>query len=192
MFNRELILNEAQKQVILSGILGDGNIKRNGKNYYYREGHSKKETEYCKFKHDILQPYISKGGFHLVNKRDGQFGFQTINSPTLREYKAMDIYSVINALNEFGLLLYILDDGWINYKSYNLCMGLFNDDIINEIISKYNSTFNINCYKINNKQKAISFVNCMEPLLVEFKKYIPHNIDVYRNKVQPMLNIWKV
>ena len=128
----------------------------------------------------------------MVDKRDGQFGFQTINSPTLREYKAMDIYSVINALNEFGLLLYILDDGWINYKSYNLCMGIFNDDIINEIISKYNSTFNINCYKINNKQKAISFVNCMEPLLVGFKKYIPHNIDVYRNKVQPMLNIWKV
>ena len=29
-------------------------------------------------------------------------------------------------------------------------------DFINEIISKYNSTFNINCYKINNKQNSFN------------------------------------
>ena len=36
-----------KEQIILSGILGDGNLKKNGKtNYYYRESHSILEEEY--------------------------------------------------------------------------------------------------------------------------------------------------
>lgn len=191
MLNREINLSKLQEQIILSGILGDGNLKRNGRNYYYRETHSKKELEYCKFKHDILLPYISKGGFHLTDKRDGQYGFQTINSPTFSVYKKMEITDVIDKLNKFGLILYILDDGWINYKSYNLSTGIFDDSIIDLIIRKYNQEFNCQCFKINHKRKAISFRGCMSQILPYFKEYIPSNIDIFKNKVQPMLNIWE-
>lgn len=190
--NREVELNETQKQVILSGILGDGNLKRNGNNYYYRETHSRKEMEYCYWKFELLQPYISKSCFHKTDKRDGQMGFQTINSPTFREYKKLTIEEVIERLDKFGLLLFILDDGWLSKGHLVLSGGALTREQLELVVDKYNAEFDINCKIIGVKRLDISFCGCNEKLIPYFQEYIPNDLDVFQKKIQPILNKFKV
>lgn len=185
-------LTDVQEQVILSGILGDGNIKRNGSNYYYRESHSKKQIEYCHFKYEILKEHTSKSGFRQVDNRDGQWGFQTINAVNLKDYKELSKCEVIDRLNQFGLLLYILDDGWLSKYTYNLSTGMLNEDEVVHLMNKFDKEFNIHCKLIGYKRSDISFAGYTEILVRSFKKYIPNDIDIFRNKVQPMINKFKV
>lgn len=189
--NVEINFNQKQEQVILSGILGDGNIKRNGRNYYYRETHAKKEKEYCEFKHNMLQPYISKGGFKISDKRDGQWGFQTINSPSLKEYKKMSKSEVIDRLDDFGLVLFLLDDGWKKTFGWNVSVCDFNQDERNLLIKKLNSVFNISSHEIKVDAVSITKDNII-PILKSMKKHIPHDIDIYKNKIENLIKKFKV
>lgn len=189
--NEKFELNEKQKQIILSGILGDGNLKRNGSNYYYRETHAIKEKEYCKMKHDILSPFISKGGFHLTDKRDGQWGFQTRNSPTLKEYKKMTLIEVIDRLDKFGLIIYLLDDGWKRDAGWNLSVAALSQEEIDAVIEKYNKEFGTTCSEIS--YKTVSFRSSDMPLILPYmKKYIDNDIDIYKNKIKDLIDKFKV
>lgn len=190
--NRQVNLSETQKQVILAGILGDGNLKRNGSNYYYRETHALGEKDYCAWKCDLLQPYISKSGLHTTDKRDGQLGFQTINSPTFIEYKYLPLETVIDRLDKFGLLLFILDDGWFSKNHLVLSGGALSLELINHLVDKYNSEFNIKSKIIGHKRLDISFAGCNENLTPYFVQYIPAELDVFQKKIQPILNKSKV
>lgn len=180
--------NETQNQIILSGILGEGNIRRNGGNRYYRETHSKKEKDYCKYKCDCLQPYISKSGFHVTDKRDGQFGFQTRNSPTLIYYKNLTKLEVIEKLNHYGLLLYILDDGWFSYDHHVLSLGTLTEKEQFAVRDKYNKEFNIKSHIIGINRKDLSFAGCQKEMIPYFIKLIPNHLDVFRKKVTPIIN----
>lgn len=189
--NIEVFLTEKQEQVILSGILGDGNIKRNGRNFYYRETHSKKEKDYVFWKYSILKEHISKSGFRIMDNRDGQWGFQTINSPTFLKYKNMSTIDVINSLNEFGMLLYLLDDGWSKPAGYYLSVAaLSNEERIN-LLNKINSLFNTEASLIQTDAISIRKKD-IQKILPYFKKMIPNNIDIYKNKIQPLCNKFKI
>ena len=190
--NKELFLTQKQEQILLSGKIGDGNFKRNGSNVYYRETHSVREKEYCKWKHDILIPNISKSGFHITDKRDGQWGFQTINSPTLRYYRSLSISETITKLDKFGLLVLILDDGWMSRNHLMLSTGKLSSDEIDLLLNQYYKEFGIKPHLVGIKRKDISFSDCTEPLFPYFKSYFPNNIDVFEKKVKPFRNKFKV
>lgn len=189
--NKRFIFTVQQYQLILAGILGDGNIKRNGSNFYYRETHSKKEKEYCKWKHDILIDFISKKGFGITDKRDGQYGFQTMNSVTFRSFKAMTKGDVIAELNRFGVLVYLLDDGWRRDSGYALCTGVLTDDEVRQLKDKIDSLFNTDVKIISHQTISIRKADIIK-MLPYFKKYIPADIDIYQHKIQPLCNKYKV
>lgn len=122
--NLQVLFTFDQDQLILAGILGDGSIKKNGKNSYYRETHAIKEAEYVKWKYEILKDMCSQKGLYITDKRDDQIGFHTITSKSFNYYKNLDKKDVISQLTELGLLVYLLDDGWRTASSYRLCTGV--------------------------------------------------------------------
>ena len=189
--NPTVTFSEHQEQIILGGILGDGNIKRNGSNYYYREAHSRTEFEYCYWKMEQLEPYISKGGFHITDKRGYQMGFQTINSPSFSEYKSMDTVEVINSLDVTGAVVYLLDDGWAKPVGYCLSTGSMDRETEYVLVNKLNEIFDTNATVISHN--AIAFHKADMPnLLSAMKRVIPEEIDIYKKKLKPLIEKFKV
>lgn len=189
--NPTVTFSEHQEQIILGGILGDGNIKRNGSNYYYREDHGRTELEYCYWKMEQLEPYISKGGFHITDKRRNQMGFQTVNSPTFSEYKHMETIEVINALDETGAVVYLLDDGWARDTGFCLSTGSFDRETENALVAKLNEIFDTNATVISHQ--TISFHKSDMPnLLAAMNRVIPHDIDIYKKKIKRLTEKFKV
>lgn len=184
----EIYLNDIQHQLILGGILGDGNIKQNGSNCYYRETHGRSEKEYIYWKYTIMSEYVSKSGFHITDKRDNQYGFQTINSPTFTKYKNMTKLEVIDNINEFGLLIYLLDDGWRkgNY-GYYISTGILDNKESNALVDRLNTVFDIESHLIQHNTIAINKPD-IPYLLPYFVKYIPNNIDIFKKKIQPFVD----
>lgn len=189
--NQSVTFSHHQEQIILGGILGDGNIKRNGSNYYYREAHGKTELEYCYWKMEQLEPYISKGGFHVTDKRDGQMGFQTVNSPTFSKYKGMETVEIINSLDALGATVYLLDDGWAKPAGYCLSTGSFDRETEILLVEKLNEIFDTSATVVSNH--TISFHKSDMPnLLSKMKEVIPDDIDIYKKKLKPLIEKFKV
>jgi recombination protein RecA len=104
-----------QKEVAVGSILGDGNLKRSGKNTKLRIGHGKKQIEYAKWKSTIFKDLISYSGPNSV----GGWNFEL--KPTydctpwhLELYKDSGRVVTESFLSELSLLslaIWYLDDG---------------------------------------------------------------------------------
>ena len=107
--NKTFNITPNAEQIILSGILGDGNIRKIGNGAIYREQHGKTEFEYCKWKYNMLSD-LTKDKKMYIYKND-KLSFDTYNTKQLLEYANMDYKEIIDKLNELGIVLYLLDDG---------------------------------------------------------------------------------
>lgn len=128
-------VNEIQNQILLSGKLGDGNYKSNGKyNAYYRESHASDELGYLKWKANELKNMLSSKGIIKINidfNNNKSFAvqqpyyFMTKTSPTFANYQKLSIDKTISKLNEKGLIMFMLDDGWYTNHLYkgNFCIS---------------------------------------------------------------------
>lgn len=182
--DKRCLLTLQQHQLILGGILGDGNLKRNGSNFYYRESHSAKEREYCQWKCELFGNLVSKSGLHLVDKRDGQFGFQTKNFVTFRYYKNLTIEEVIADLSHFGVLIFILDDGWANGHALRIANGVLSRSQRELFKSQVDSLFGIDL-KLCKYDMGILHQD-LPKVLPYFKEYVPNTIDVYQKKIKTL------
>lgn len=189
--NQTVTFSSHQEQIILGGILGDGNIKRNGSNYYYRESHGRTELEYCYWKMEQLEPYISKGGFHVTDKRDNQMGFQTVNSPSFSTYKSMTTAEVIQALDETGAVIYLLDDGWAKDVGYSVSTGSMDRETETILVNKLNEIFDTNASVVS-YQTICFHKSDMPNLLSAMNRVIPKDIDIYNKKIKRLTEKFKV
>lgn len=127
-----LSLNENQLQVILSGLLGDGNIHTTNSNSTLFTTNCKYE-EYIDFKINLL------GDMFKNKKRLEHNGFcgtpiftmRTKSSKELEQIKAMSIQDILDNLTELGVALWFYDDGSLHKSTlfYNLNTHAFSKDI---------------------------------------------------------------
>lgn len=130
-------LDNLQNQILLSGILGDGNFKKNGKNYFYRESHAEDELDYLSWKAHILMPLIRPKGVHPIKSagynKQQMYLFETKNSPSLNQYAKMSRIEVIQQLNIFGFILWFFDDGWQNNNQLIISGGILSEKELEEV-----------------------------------------------------------
>lgn len=203
-------LSELQKQILLSGIFGDGSYKKNGKvGFQYREQHASAEKEYCKWKFDNLGKLTE--GYHFYcrdttnNNLEPVYGFETMTTVDLKPYAELHKYKMtaIELLNEIGLSLLILDDGWKNTKTsypYNITFTLttyqYTQELRDKIIKQYEKYFGEGCCnevgikridlrfnKESSKKIAEIVINLMgEEIDVVQKKLFKNNDIIVENK----------
>lgn len=180
------------EQIILSGIIGDGSIKRNGRyNYYYSECHAFDELEYLKWKFDNLGDLTKlankygKGlyGKNFGNQSSNAMEFTTLTTPSLKRFYEMKKIDVINNLNELGLWLLIFDDGWANKKKgigYNVYIssGVLNIEELNAVIFKIKEVFGLESRLIGKRKDISITMNDEKWIENSLKKYGLHNLDV--------------
>ena len=190
--------SETSRQIILSGILGDGRLKKNGKkNYYYSECHALGEKEYCIWKHeqlikdDISVPTMLYGK-NLNNEHNDAIEFCTRTSPSLIPYANMSKLEIIEQLNELGLLLYLLDDGWISKHSklgnFVLCTYLLTVEERLAVTNKYNTLLGTHGHDIGHKRVDTAFSSDDNFIFFNIaKEYIPLETDIVQKKFETML-----
>lgn len=187
--NQTFELNTLQEQIILSGIIGDGRLKKNGKNnYYYSECHSLKESEYLEWKYKMLGELTANNKIYnknFNNKHTKALEFTTKTTPTLVKYAEMTKEQVISKLNELGILLLILDDGWYsnNCKLGRISVGMKNKTDRHNFIQQCKLILGIEPYEVGIKRVdiSISSVDC-KVLLDVIKKYNMFDLDIVVKK----------
>lgn len=190
--NIEVKMNHRMNQIILSGIIGDGRLKRNGsQNYYYSECHAMGESEYVKWKFDNLGELTDIGrsngkllyGKNNNNHHSDALEFTTLTTPTLIKYAEMEKEDVIKNLDDLGLILLILDDGWTQrYKSGHRTMlsisGLRPTEKI-LLKEKYEDVFKIEGSLFGIKRVDLGFKASDESVFIKtLEKYNLRELDV--------------
>lgn len=191
--NPEFTLTPKQHQIILGGIIGDGNLKKNGNNYYYRECHAIPEREYLEWKFNELGE-VTTGHLQEIPARvptqNPQVGFQTKCSPTFIKYAKLTKSEVISQMNELGVLIWMLDDGWLskNCKNNLICIakGTLTEEESNLMIDKLyecglyasiqKSRGDFRLYYANNRRiKDLTYT------------YLPRTMDIVEKKINGLI-----
>ena len=190
--NQIVNIDNDMHQIIISGILGDGRIKKNGKfNYYYSECHAMGEQEYLLWKKDMLKDLTKNSEVYKKNynnKYNDALEFTSLTTPSLIPYSQLSKKDCIIQLDELGLLLLILDDGWgRKYTNGNgLCLS-FNNHYIDELYllkDAYNSVLDVNSKVVGKKIKFLSFSYKYEYIFKDIvRKYNMQHLDVVKKKM---------
>ena len=188
-------IKDVQHQILVSGKIGDGNFKKNGINYYYRETHSIKEKEYLLWKYNQMKNITTKKTYHHPKRNENQndqISFQTRNSPTFEKYAKMSNKEAIDEMDELGFILLVLDDGWCrrytNSFGYAISVAGITHKEQMQLLDKIQNVFKINCKmlgleKENNGYIAINSKEAPK-ILHMILKYFPKDMDIIKNKFQ--------
>lgn len=189
--NTPIEIDYLTNQIILSGILGDGRIKQNGKsNCYYSECHAMGEKDYCEWKMLHMGDLTKNTQLYEKNRHNDSCNaveFTTKTTPSLNKYKDMkyDLIPVINQLEKEGLVLYLLDDGWKAGNGFGLATGHLSDEVRTAIINRYNDVFHIDCRKSGIKNVDVYFPVSSTQIIFDWIKetnFLPFELDIMQKK----------
>lgn len=184
------VMTGRQHQIIISGILGDGRLKKNGKHgYYYSECHSIKEEDYCYWKFYNLGT-LTEGHTVYPKNKNNQYSdaveFCTKTTKTLGKYANMSIEEVIDELDIVSFVLFLLDDGWIKKDSlqFNISGGALSKSQLELLCNKCNTLGLKNVHIIGKKRYDISIPKENNAYIVSIiKRLMPMNMDIIKKKL---------
>lgn len=183
-------LTPEQHQIILGGILGDGNLKKNGKNHYYRECHAIGEEDYLRWKADQLGDITTGKIFDIPGRGySPQVGFQTKNSSTFTEYAEMNRMDVIEKIDELGFVIWLLDDGWIRKncksRSMGIARGTLTDEEAEGLIIKA-SELGLSMHCVGSKQDFSLNSENNKRIKELVYKYFDSSMDIIQKKINDL------
>ena len=163
---KNLLFTKQQLQVFLGGMLGDGSlsIPSDCKNAYYSFAHSLKQKGYALWKYEILKnlcfnPSESSTLDKRTNKIYSSIKIKTYTNELFtiyynKFYKNTDSgkikyinSEILEQLDDLGIDIWFMDDGYKNHYSYSLSTNCFTEEdleiIINFFKTKYDITMSI-------------------------------------------------
>ncbi len=192
-------LSDLQKQILLSGIFGDGSYRKNGSiGFQYREQHASGEKEYCKWKFDNLGRLTEGYKFYCRdttnNKPDPVYGFETMTTSDLKFYYELDKDKMksIELLDKVGLTLLILDDGWRASRTsypdniyFYLTSYQYSKQLRSKIIKQYEKYFGEDCcHETGIKRVDLSFSReCSKKIADLVIELLGNDMDIVQKKL---------
>lgn len=191
---KNTLLNETQKDLILGSILGDGHIdKREGQSIFI-VSHAENQKDYLYWKYEILKNLCNKTPLYIPPRvmyfkdkpHDCQATYRVCTRiyDALDEYKFIDKIDVINQLNEFSLAVYILDDSYRSWCSWGLCVANFTDNEKEFFLKYIEEKFGIIGKVENCDSRYIRFdkenTEIIDRIIL---KHIPNDLDIIKYKI---------
>lgn len=186
--HQEITIDDNIRQVILSGIIGDGSLKKNGCNYIYRECHAIGEREYCVWKMRQLGDLTKHTDIYSKNTNNNcgdAVEFTTKTTPSLNEFADLALEDIIPQLTEEGLILLLLDDGWRNNWQLVLTTHHYPEHIRELLLKRYNEVFKINAHYGTGVRKDLLFYKEDTARIFNWNlkhNYVPIDLDVMKKK----------
>jgi len=162
ILDSNLILNDFSnsiRQCLIGSLLGYGCVtkpsNRNCNNYYFSECHHEKQIEYCIWKSDFLKDFQPR--FYSSKK---MAEFVTPSHPIFTEIRGL-VYEngnknrlpleLFGELDEFGLLIWYLDEGGRYGMAQSITSKLFNTDDLKYLVVHINKTLGLGLYVEHNE-----------------------------------------
>lgn len=148
MGNQQLCLNNEQKQVIVSGIFGDGYISPNSKQGAYYMTNCKYK-EYLEFKKNLLGELCYTTNINSIEHNGYSqtkiYTLRTRKDTIINEIRNMPLEDLLNELDELGIAMWIYDDGSLHKDKlfYNINTQLFPKEIQERLFIPLFNKFNI-------------------------------------------------
>jgi hypothetical protein len=183
------------EQFFIGSFLGDGSFRKSSKtkskNAKFTVGHGEKQTEYLNWKLNFLKEKGIKASIYYHTVKDSRIkkgyyisGFlKTETNPIFNIYdnqyipkKSID-YNFIKKLDNFGLAVWFMDDGFVTKNSFQISTCGFEIKEIQILQKILLENFNIKSNMVQSKEiyiKAESkdlFIKLIEPYIIPSLKY---------------------
>lgn len=187
-------LNNTQRELIISGTLGDGHIDRRETQPMYIECHADDEEDYMFWKYELLKNMCNKPPVYKAKNIIKHFGDKEyvcrpsyrINSrivDDLKEIRSMTIVQKVNNLGEFGLSLYMLDDGYRSDSNWEICIAKFNQEEKEYFIKYCKDKFDLTCW-LKKDDRYVNFDSNSSRKLDEIiLRNVPNELDIIHKKI---------
>lgn len=187
-------LNDEQKQLIMFSLLGDGHIVKRENTPLFIVSHAENQKDYLFWKYSILKNLCNKKPSYVeakikpFNEKEYlsqpayRLGTKVINA--LRPIKQMTKKEIVQELNEFGLSIFMLDDGSCDRaKRWEICVADFDDETKQTFIDVLKERFEIEG-KLEKDVRYIRFNKENSAKISDIiLRNIPNDLDVVRHKI---------
>lgn len=192
--NKVVEITERMNQILLSGIIGDGRFKKNGKyNVCYSECHGETEYGYLEWKFKELEGLTRESSIYYKNANNGHSiakEFTTLTTPSLIKYHSMvDKVEIINQLNELGLLLHLLDDGAFQPYTcgkngrFTICTYSWEDNERIALANRWENLTGISFKEYGVKRVELGASSSENKMILDLAlKYFDKDLDIIQKK----------
>lgn len=194
IFREVYKLSDIQRQIVVWGTLGDGHIDKRDTQPLYIESHSIEEKDYLFWKYKHMKPMFNSppvfhvGGYKTFSNNKTYYckDYYRMSSKIINDLitiRDMSKFDKIKTLNELGLSLYILDDGYRNNSNWELCVASLSEREKELFIQLCKERFKINGYLEKDiryiRFDSVSSLKIDDIILSIFDK----NMDIIQKKI---------
>lgn len=186
-------LNDVQRQLVMFSLLGDGHIDKRETQPLFIVSHSDIQKDYLFWKYELLkdccksEPSYIKPQLKLFGDKEymcrGQYRISTRIIYDLYSIRNMSKIDIIKQLNEFGLSIYMLDDGSRSENGWELCYASFTEEEKQEFINVLYDKFNIKSKRNKDDRYLHIYLKDSKMLDEIILRNIPNNLDIIKYKI---------
>lgn len=192
-FKKEKKLTDLQKQVIMFGKLGDGHIDKREDQPMYIESHAENQKDYLFWKWSILKDLCHHDPVYYPSKFkefsgklydvQASYRLNTRIIDDLKSIRSMDIKDIIIQLNEFGLSLHMLDDGFRGHSNWQLCMADYSQEEIDLYIKICKEKFGLFAKQLKDNRYIQFDAESSRNIDKIILDNIPNDLDIVKYKI---------
>jgi hypothetical protein len=187
------ILNNAQHNLLIGSMLGDGHIDKRETQPIFIVSHAHNQKDYLYYKYNILKPLCNippickPACIHLFG--DKEYSVQSQYRLCTRIYDIFNIYrnmsnlELLNNLNEYSFSIWMLDDGYIGYDSCDLCIAEYSKNDTMYIQEQLFNLFNIESTLCKDIRYLRFNKKNMSKIIKILLNNIPNDLDIINYKI---------
>lgn len=190
-FRKHKKLTEKQRELIMFSRLGDGHIDRREEQPLFIVSHAANQKDYLFWKYDILKDICNNKPTYYPSKPfkndsthmcQPYYRISTKIVDELGEIRDLSYEYIIKHLNEFGLSIFMLDDG-SRRDLWELCVADYTDDEKSLMLSIFKSTFGLDG-KLLKDTRYMNFTAESSRKIDEIiLRNIPNDLDIIKYKI---------
>lgn len=183
-------MSDKQRDLIKFSLLGDGCISDTG---FFIVSHSEKQKDYLYWKYEMLKDLCShEPSYYEGADRDFHgkvyycksfYRFNTRKLNNLLELRNKPVAEIINELDEFGLSIWMLDDGSRD-SCWELCVASYTDEEKKAILNKLHE-MGLKSALLRNCDNRYLRLNADDSRTLDtiILRNIPNNLDIIQDKI---------